>query len=80
MSRGGARPGAGRKCLTDEEKKARAVDHCWDHVNRKMENPKTPDEEKTKISLVICPKTIPQNIKADVKNQVDGELIIKWMD
>lgn len=76
MPRGGKRPGAGRKSNFDESLRDKCLSECWKHLEQRMSDPATTREEKDRISLVLCPKTIKQT--AEVKSDVSGGMIIKW--
>jgi hypothetical protein len=68
MPRGGVRPNSGRKTLLDEGVKMACLSKCWCHLLAKMNNESVSDDEKTKIALALCPKTIIQKLEHDSPN------------
>lgn len=76
--RGGKRIGAGRKTLEEEVKKNRTITRAWDYLAKRLLDSNTQPDERLKIALTICPRTIKQ--EASVDSKVSGDIQIKWAE
>ena len=60
--------GGGRKSFFDEKVRNYVITKSWDKLNKLIDEG-TPDEQK-QIAMMVCSKTIPQNIQLEANVEV----------
>ena len=60
--------GGGRKPLYDEIIKAKVINKSWDFLLKIVEDEKAPRDDKLKIAMVVCPKTIKTEVDTNLKS------------
>jgi hypothetical protein len=78
--KGGARPGAGRKPLADENKMINLIGKCFDVTLRFVQDETIPLKDRVDIASRISAKRVPSdvNLGGQPGNPIEQKAILTW--